>query len=229
MNDTSITVSDGSEMRAYVARPQGAAAKGIIVFQEAFGVNDYMRRMTDRFAAQGFLAIAPELFHRTHPGFETDYEKPRGIQEAMAALTAEGQIADATACFDWLVGEGVAKEKVVAIGFCMGGRAAYLANSAVPLAAAASFYGGGINGLLDRASSLGAPQLLAWGGADAHIPAEETRAVADALKAAGKPFVEATFSEAGHGFACDARASYHAPSAREALALTDAFFAEHLA
>ncbi|HEY4523190.1 MAG TPA: dienelactone hydrolase family protein [Candidatus Paceibacterota bacterium] len=242
MNDTILTVSDGTQMGAYVARPASSAAHGIIVLQEAFGVNDYIRRMTDRFAAQGYLAIAPELFHRTAPGFEADYETreaagPEGsrgsVAEAMGALTAEGQIADAQAAYDWLLAElnpdgHLVSIKVVAIGFCMGGRAAYLANSALPLAASVSFYGGGIATLLDRAAALHGPQLLVWGGADAHIPPEQTRAIADALAVAGKPYVEATWSEAGHGFACDARSSYHAPSAHQALALADAFFVENL-
>jgi carboxymethylenebutenolidase len=253
MNDLTLTVSDGTTMGVYVARPAKPAGlglsampaqAGIIVFQEAFGVNDYIRRMADRFAGAGdralseevtrpagrgrYLAIAPELFHRTAPGFEADYEERKGVAEAMGALTVEGQIADAKAAYDWLVSEGVPKDKIVAIGFCMGGRAAYLANSALPLAASVSFYGGGINALLDRASSLHGPQLLIWGGADAHILPEHRRAVAEALTAAEKPFVEAVWSKAPHGFACDARSSYHAPSAREALALADAFLAENL-
>ncbi len=229
MNSQTLDVNDGTQMQAYVARPTTAPTMGIMVLQEAFGVNDYIRRMTDRYAAQGYLAIAPELFHRTAPGFEADYEKREGVAEAMGALTVEGQLADAQAAYDWLIEQGIPKDKVVVIGFCMGGRAAYLANSALPLAASASFYGGGIAALLDRAASLHGPQLLVWGGADAHILPEHTRAIADALGAAGKAYVEATFSEAGHGFACDARSAYHAPSAREALALADAFFTEHLA
>src|SRR3990167_9254434 len=115
-----IEVADGTQMGTYVARPQGAPTRGVIVFQEAFGVNDYIRRMADRFvgppAGGGYLAVAPELFHRTAPGFEADYETreaagPQGsrgsVAEAMGALTAEGQIADAQAAYDWLVGQGV--------------------------------------------------------------------------------------------------------------------------
>lgn len=184
--------------------------------------------MADRFAAQGYLAIAPELFHRTHPGLDADYEKREGVAEAMGALTVEGQVADCTAAYDWLLSQKVPGKKVAAIGFCMGGRAAYLANSALPLAASASFYGGGIAALLDRVPALHGSQLLVWGGKDGHIPPEQTRAIADALTGAGKPYVEATWSEAGHGFACDARSSYHAPSARQALALTETFFSENL-
>lgn len=225
-NDTTITVADGTTMRAYAAR--GGTERGIIVLQEAFGVNDYMRRVADRFAAMGYLAVAPELFHRTNPGFDADYVKKEGVSEAMGALSVDGQIADMRAAYDWLRAESVPEGQIAAIGFCMGGRAAYLANTALPLAASASFYGGGISALLDRANSMHGAQLLIWGGEDAHIPPEQTRAVADALREAKKSFVEATFSSAGHGFACDARASYHAPSARQAWALTDAFFAEHL-
>src|SRR3989344_7887685 len=133
MNDTILTVSEGTQRGAYVARPASSAAHGIIVLQESFGVNDCIRRMTDRFAAQGYLAIAPEFFHRTAPGFEADYETreaagPEGsrgsVAEAMGALTEEGQVADARAAYDWLVSWGVPQDKVAAIGFCMGGRAA---------------------------------------------------------------------------------------------------------
>ncbi len=229
MNDTLIDVGDGTKMNAYVAWSDQPPEKGLILLQEAFGVNDYIRRTADRFALEGFLTIAPELFHRTHPNFEADYEKREGVAEAMGAVTDEGLTTDLRAAYDWLVSQQVPKEKIAVMGFCMGGRAAFLANATLPLAASVSFYGGGIAPtLLGRSGELHGPQLLVWGGADAHILPEHARAVADALRTAGKPFVEATFSEAGHGFACDARSSYHAPSAREALALTDAFFAEHL-
>jgi len=229
MNDTLLEVSDGTTMNAYVAWSGQPPEKGLIVLQEAFGVNDYIRRMADRFAELGYLAIAPELFHRTHPGFDADYEKREGVAEAMGSVTDAGLITDLKAAYDWLVKESVPEGQIATIGFCMGGRAAYLANATLPLAAAVSFYGGNIvPALLGRAGDLHAPQLFVWGGADAHILSEHRHVVADALTVADKPFVEATFSEAGHGFACDARSSYHAPSAREAFALTDTFLANHL-
>ena len=229
MNDTTLNVSDGTEMHAYAAQPVLPAAKGIIVLQEAFGVNEYIRRITKRFASQGYLAIAPELFHRTAPGFDADYEKMEGVMEQLQALTDDGISADLKAAFDWLVQAGIPENNIAVIGFCMGGRASFLANVILPIAAAVSFYGGGIaQTLLSRTSELHAPQLLIWGGKDTHIVPEHTRAIAEALTAAGKSFVEKTFPEGGHGFACDARASYHEPSAHEAWALADAFLAEHL-
>jgi len=224
-----LIVADGTQMNAYAVRPAAAPEKGIIVLQEAFGVNDYVKRIAQRFAEQGYLAIAPELFHRTAPGFDADYVKKEGVMEQMGALTDDGLANDMKAVFDWLVAQGIPKDKIAVIGFCMGGRAAYLANAMLPVAASVSFYGGGIAPtLLVRAGKLHGPQLLIWGGKDAHIPPEQTQAVADALTAAGKSFVERTFPEGGHGFACDARDSYHEPSARAAWALTDEFLKNNI-
>lgn len=230
MDTITLTASDKTNVPAHAARPKGKATKGIIVIQEAFGVNEYIKRMAARFAPQGFLAIAPELFHRSAPaGFTGSYTDFQGVTPHMQALTDEGILADVTAARDWLVKEGIPENRIAIIGFCMGGRTSFLANAALPFAAAVSFYGGGIaQTLLPRAGELRAPQLLIWGGKDTHILAEHRHAVADALTAADKSFVEAMFSEAGHGFACDARDAYHQPSADLAWALADAFLAQHL-
>ena len=103
----------------------------------------------------------------------------------------------------------------------MGGKASFIANSIVALRAAVSFYGGGIApGLLDRAAKLQAPSLFIWGGMDKHIPPEQRRAVADALSAEKKIYVNTEFSRADHGFFCDERAAYEPHSAKQAWALT---------
>lgn len=229
LEKVSLAVADGTRMALYVARPKGRAEHGMLVFQEAFGVNDYIRRIAERFAEQGYLAVAPELFHRSGPGFEGSYTDYAGVRSHMEALTDEGLTADTRAAFDWLVEQGVPTEGIASVGFCMGGRASFLANATLPLAAAISFYGGGIaQTLLDRTEKLSGPTLLLWGGQDTHVTAEHARAVHDALVQAHKPFVDATFSEADHGFACDARASYHEPSAKIAWALVDAFLAQYV-
>jgi carboxymethylenebutenolidase len=236
METITIKVSDGSEMRAYAARPEKAAGpdesprKGIIVIQEAFGVNDYIKRMGARFTGQGYLAVVPEMFHRSAAaGQEFSYTDYPAVQPQMAALTLEGQLADMQACFDWLVSQGVPKDKIVVLGFCMGGRASFLANSAMPLAAAVSFYGGGLDTMLDRIPALHGPQLMMWGGKDDHIPPEKYRPVVDALQAAGKPFVNVVFSEAGHAFTRDVDPThFHESSAKEAWALVDQFLADNV-
>jgi carboxymethylenebutenolidase len=216
-----LTVSDGTKLQAYAALPSGAEPRpGVLVLQEAFGVNAHIRDVTERLAREGYAAIAPELFHRTTPaGWEGSYADFPAVMPHYQALTSAGLLADMKAAHTWLTGAGGAKD-VCAIGFCLGGRASYLANSALKLKAAVSFYGGGIvPSLLDLAPKMGAPILLVWGGLDKHIPPEQVAAVSKALRDAGKPYVEAVFSAADHGFNCDARASYHAPSAAQAWAL----------
>ncbi|HEY9167620.1 MAG TPA: dienelactone hydrolase family protein [Candidatus Kryptonia bacterium] len=218
-----LKVSDGTTMAAYVARPGGSGKHpGIMVFQEAFGVNAYIRDVADRLATEGFTAIAPELFHRTGPGFEGSYTDFATTQVHTTKLTNEGLAADINAAYDWLTKDTLTdSQNVSSIGFCMGGRVSFLADSVVPLKAAVSFYGGGIaQGLLDRAKNLHGPILLFWGGLDKHILPEHTRAVEDALRAAGKEFGNITFSYADHGFFCDQRASYNEKASKQAWAMT---------
>lgn len=226
-----LHVDNAPDMDAFTVRAgAGTRRPGIVVFQEAFGVNDHIRDVASRFAALGFVAVAPELYHRTGARVEGDYGDFKALGPHFNALTNEGMVADIRAAFAWLVAQpDVDPARIAAVGYCLGGRAAYLANAAVPLAASVSYYGGGIApGLLDRAPKLDGPQLFFWAGKDARILPEHHRAVADALHAANKPFVNVEFSEADHGFFCDQRASYHAPSARQSWALTLQFLRDHL-
>src|SRR5256885_17134301 len=101
-----LAVDDGTSMRAYVAKPQGAPARGLLVFQEAFGVNAHIRDLAERFAAQGFLAIAPELFHRTAPGFDCAYSEFAKAMPQLEAVTEQGLDADARAAHAWLDAAG---------------------------------------------------------------------------------------------------------------------------
>ncbi len=222
----SLQVSDGTSMHAYIARPpEDGKFPGMIVLQEAFGVNAHIRDVTERFAREGYVAIAPELFHRTAPGFEARYEEFPSAMPHLQALTEAGQSADIRAAYDWLRGQPqVTPDRIASVGFCMGGRASFLACATVPLQASVSFYGGGIaQGLLHRTAEMHAPILLFWGGLDKHILAEHRHAVVDALTKAGKQFVNVLVSYADHGFFCDARASYNAAAASLAWALTKQF------
>ncbi len=205
------------------------------MFQEAFGVNVHIRDVTDRFAREGFLALAPELFHRTAPGFEGAYNNFESVMPHIRALKDADLEADIRASYSWVLeNQEKAGAPVACVGFCMGGRVSFLTNSILPVNAAVSFYGGGIApnplgpGLLGRAGNLHAPQLLFWGGLDKHLGPEQTQAVAEALRKAGKPFVNVDFSDADHGFFCDARPSYNPAAARQAWALTNAFLNCHL-
>jgi carboxymethylenebutenolidase len=219
-----LKVADSGPMSAYVARPAGAGPyPGLMVFQEAFGVNSHIRNVTERFAAQGYVAIAPELFHRTAPaGLEGDYKDFPSVMPHYQAVTNETADADVQASYEWLRSNSQVKSaEISCVGFCLGGRIAFLANSVVPLRKAVSFYGGGIApGLLDRAAKLHGQALLLWGGLDKHITPEHRKAVTDALDAERKAYVNVVFSNADHAFFCDERGAYEPNAARQAWALT---------
>jgi carboxymethylenebutenolidase len=217
-------VPGSTKMPAYVARPAtGGPHPGLIVFQEAFGVNGHIRKVTERFAEQGYVAIAPELFHRTAPpGFEGSYNDFPSIMPHYQAVTAEAAEADARTTYDWLrQNSHVKADQISSVGFCMGGRVSFIANSALPLRSAVSFYGGGIApGRPDRAEKQHGPLLLVWGELDKHITPEHREALTEALRAQQKVYVNVEFSHADHGFFCDERPAYEPRSARQAWALT---------
>jgi carboxymethylenebutenolidase len=218
-----LETADGP-MHAYVARPRGdQPCPGIVVFQEAYGVNAHIREVTERLARLGFVAIAPELFHRTAGGFESAYGDFAAVRPHYEAVSPAGIADDARAAHRWLE-EHADPLRTAIIGFCMGGRAAYVANAHLPFKAAIAFYGGGIApDLLDLAAEQHAPILMFWGGKDTNIPPEKYRGIADALTAASIPHEQVVFSQAGHGFFCDARESYDAGAAAQAWELTKAF------
>ncbi|SRR5579875_3914757 len=226
-----LSVNDGTQMRAYVARPDGKPRAGLIVFQEIFGINSHIRDVTERFGRQGYLAIAPELFHRSGPGFESGYTDMGPGFAHMQQLTDAGLEADIRAAHQWLSDAG--ESKICSTGYCMGGRVSTMAAITAPLACAVSYYGGGIApnqmnpGLLDRLKDLKAPMLFFWGGLDSHIPQESVQKVTAALTAAQKNYTNVVFSFADHGFFCDQRASYNPQAAALAWPLTLAFFETH--
>jgi len=228
--NVTLQVVEGTAMNAFVATPaEVGKLPGLLVFQEAFGVNPHIRDVTQRFAKQGYVAISPELFHRSGPGFEGIYNNFPACMPHMQALTPDGLISDVKAAFDWLQkSPRVLPNCTASVGFCMGGRVSFLANSAVPLKAAISFYGGGIApALLPRAPQIHAPMLFFWGALDSHIPADQIRSVIEAMKEAKKTYVTVEFSDADHGFFCDARASYKETAAKQAWDLSLRFLATY--
>jgi carboxymethylenebutenolidase len=229
-----LAVADGTSMRAYVSRPSDTPKAGLIVFQEAFGVNSHIRDVADRFAGEGYLTIAPEMFHRTAPGLEAGYTDFGAVMPHMQALTDPTLEADIRAAWDWLRnGSGFPGLSISAIGYCMGGRCACQAAIILPIACGISYYGGGIApspffpSLIDRVKDLQAPVLFFWGGLDQHIGPDQVQIVNNALREARKPHINVEFSFADHGFFCDARASYNAEAAAEAWAMTLAFLNQH--
>ena len=226
-----LAVGDGTSMNAFVARPaENGPFPSLLVFQEAFGVNGHIRDVAQRLAREGYVAIAPEIYHRTGVGVEIPYNDFASGMPHMKALTEKGLSDDVYAAFGWLRDSShVQPARIGSIGFCMGGRISFLANAIVPLRASISFYGGGMAPtLLPRAPQLHAPMLFFWGGLDKHIPPDQIRSVVDAVKAAGKPYINVEISDADHGFFCDVRPTFNPAAAAEAWSLSLSFLQTHV-
>jgi carboxymethylenebutenolidase len=161
-----LSVSDNTTMQAYTLVPEGKGPfPAMIVFQEAFGVNGHIKDICRRFTELGYLTIAPELFHRSAPaGIEIAYTDFPSVVPHLQATSAAKIGYDAQATYDWLMKQdNVKHDSIACIGFCMGGRASFIANTLFPVKAAISFYGGAIAPeLIQKAASLHAPQLFFW-------------------------------------------------------------------
>jgi carboxymethylenebutenolidase len=214
----SLTSSDGFELSAYRAEPEGTARGGVVVVQEIFGVNSHIRSVADRYAAAGYLAIAPAIFDRERPGIELGYT-PEDIETgrsiAMGGLDFDKVVAD-------VAGAGAAAReagKVGVVGYCYGGRvtAAAAIQSPDVFDAASSYYGGGIVGLIDNAPAV--PMIMHFGERDHAIPMEDVEKVTAAW-----PEVKVYVYDAEHGFNCDQRGSFSAVPAAIAQARTFRFF-----
>ncbi len=223
-----LSVADGSTMRAWLAHPPANQMRaGLMLFQEAFGVNSHIRSVADRLAREGYLAIAPEIYHRFAPGFEGDYKDAATAMTYARLLAPEELEQDIRATHAVLQQQAV--DKIVSVGYCMGGRVSFLANVTVPVKAAVSYYGGGLQNILDRAPQASAPMLFFWGEQDQHITGEIRQQVAQGMTQSPHPSVQVTFSDAGHGFFCDQRGSYNPGAAQLSWELMLAFFRQHLA
>jgi carboxymethylenebutenolidase len=225
-NYISLKIADSGTMAAYTALPETltSSTPAIIVLHEAFGVNHHIRNIAERFAAEGYVAIAPELFHRTAPEkMEGSYENVPAMMPHYNALTNEGLSADLQAAYQWLTEQKVNTGAIFSVGYCLGGKVSFLANAILPLKAGISYYGGGVDQLASQAANLHGRHLFFWGGKDQHIKNENINTIIQAVESAGKDYVNVKFSYADHGFNCDERASYNETAAKEAWALTLAF------
>ncbi len=231
----------GEGMAAFVARPDAAGVRpAVIVFMEVFGVNSHIRDVTERVAREGYVAIAPDFFHRTGPGLELGYgeaDMQEGIGHLMK-LQADQMIADARATLAYARSrDDVAGDRIGCMGFCIGGHMTYLTACETDVKAAASYYGGGI---ATEPGPGGAPSTVSrtpgitgriccyFGGQDAMIPMDQVETIRKALEDAGARHEIHVYPEADHGFHCDQRATYHEASARDAWGHTLRLFREEL-
>jgi len=211
----------------------------VIVLQEAFGVNAHMKRVCQRVAEAGYAAFAPELFHRTGAGLEFGYDEFPKIKPIMGALTNNQILEDLQVTHRHIIQlPYYDPSRIASWGFCMGGWASMLAACNLPLAAAISYYGGGMvnprpgigfTPLLDQFNAIRCPLLLVYGGQDSSIPPDDIQAVQAKLTALGKNHEVEIYPNAGHGFFCEDRAAYHRASAEESWVRSTTWLAAKLA
>ncbi len=215
-----LTPSDGHTLGAYRADPSGTPRGSVLVIQEIFGVNAHIRSVCDGYAKDGYVAIAPALFDRVERGIELGYEPP-DVQQGVGfvgRLKPGDTLRDLQATADELLKSG----KVGVVGYCYGGLLTWVAAAKLDgIACASSYYGGGIPAQAALVPRV--PTILHFGENDTHIPMRDV----DKIRAA-HPDLPIHVYAAGHGFSCDARASYHAESAKLARERTLALFASHL-
>jgi carboxymethylenebutenolidase len=219
--------SGKTTLDAYLATPtESGRWPGIIVLQEVFGVNTYIRAVTERLASLGYVAIAPALFDRQAPGFEVGYtpaELELGRSYA-GKTTAPELLADIQGCVEYLKSLPQVTSKFGCIGFCFGGHVAYLAATLPEIAATASFYGsritsftpGGGEPTVSQTGSIAGTIYMFFGMDDASIPPEQIAEIDTALTQHQVPHQIWQYPNAGHGFACDLRASYHPTATADA-------------
>jgi carboxymethylenebutenolidase len=220
----------GGSMPCFVARPPGdGAAPAVLVIQEAFGLNQHIKDVTGRIAAEGYVVLAPDLYYRGGKGRTVGYaELPEAIA-LMQSLKDPEVVADVSATIAWLERQPfVRRDRIGITGFCMGGRVSYLAACELPgtLRAAVPFYGGGIP--IDKTPTLGCPVLAFFGDKDPWIPLDTVEELKRAAQRSGKSVEVVVYPGADHGFFCDERASYQAEAARDAWERLKRFFATHL-
>jgi carboxymethylenebutenolidase len=215
-----LKAKDGFSFGAYRADPEGKPRGGIVVIQEIFGVNHHIRDVADRYAALGYVAIAPHVFDRAEKDFETGYDQP-GMEKGRAArgkIKTEDLLLDTQAAIDAVKSAG----KVGIVGYCMGGSVAFLAATRLEgISAAVGYYGGQIAASADEKPRV--PTMLHFGDQDQSIPMTDVEKIKKA-----QPGLPIFVYKAGHGFNCDERASFSPFAAQVAACRSQEFFQKNV-
>lgn len=220
-----LAAADGFQSSAYVAEPAGTPRGAIVVLQEIFGVNSHIRGVADRYAAAGYLAIAPATFDRVARDVQLGYgpddvKAGAALKAQVEALPAPGVLRDIQAAVDQAARAG----RVGIVGYCWGGLLAWRAAALVQgLSAAVAYYGGGMTVGAEAARRPAVPTMAHFGEQDAHIGVDTVKAFEQA-----HPEVEVHLYAANHGFNCEQRGAYDANAAAAALERSLYHFGKHL-
>jgi carboxymethylenebutenolidase len=222
MAEDILLKSKAGDIAAYLATPKGTAKGGIVVIQEIFGVNHHVKAVTDKFAADGYLALAPRYFDHIKKNIELGYT-PDTIAEGRGYVMTPGftdkAVEDTEAAIAELKKRGA--RKVGVVGFCWGGTITWLSATRLKPDAAVAYYGGGIHGTKNEKATV--PTQMHFGDKDMHIPmahVNELRQLHSNVEVFDYP--------ADHGFHCDERGSYDAAASKKAMERTMALFAKHV-
>ena len=215
-----LSAADGHTIAAYIAEPAGKPRGAVVVIQEIFGVNSHIKSVADGYAADGYRVVAPAMFDRAQRGYDTGYAQDE-IQAGIAVMQKldwKQTMLDVDAA----VAEAKKAGKVGIVGYCWGGTVAWLAAArSEGLACSAPYYGGGMPGFIGDKPRI--PVMCNFGEKDQSPTLEQAKQIA-----AAHPSITAHYYPAGHGFNCDQRGSYDAPSAKLARERTLAFFRQHI-
>ena len=179
-----LTAEDGHEFDAYLAMPEGTSKGGVVVIQEIFGVNKVMRDICDDYAARGYVAICPDLFWRIEPGIDiTDQseEEWKKAFELFQAFDVDKGVEDLKATLAFLRDYDGCSGKIGAVGYCLGGKLAYLLAARSDVDASVGYYGVGIEDMLGEAKQISAPLMLHIAEEDQFVPKDAQQQVHAAL------------------------------------------------
>jgi len=231
MTDVTIRAADGGSFSAYLATPKSGKGPGIVLIQEIFGVNKVMRDLADGFAAQGYTVMCPDLFWRQEPGIQITDKTQEEWNKAFSlyqGFNVEKGVDDLKATLAALRKHPACTGKVGSVGYCLGGKLAYLMGTRTDADANVGYYGVGIQDSLGEAKNLKKPLLLHVAAKDQFVPPEAQAKVKDALK--GNALVAIyTYNEQDHAFARVGGAHYDKAAADQANGRTAEFFKKNLA
>lgn len=234
-NELQLSTPDGA-MRAYEAAPPDPRG-AVIVVPEAYGLNEHIEAVANRYADAGFHALGIDVFHRSGGGTAAYDDDFKAVMALSVGLDDEGFLADLDAAIAHLTSRGIDVSRQGVVGYCIGGRFSFLAALRRPLGAAISYYGGGIvqqgafralPAILDEVPSLRVAWLGFFGDLDPSIPSDDVATLRKALADIDVDVEIVQYPDATHGFNCEARSAYHAEASADAFDRAVAWLTLHL-
>jgi len=231
MTDITIRAADGGSFSAYQATPKSGKGPGVVLIQEIFGVNKVMRDIADRLAGQGYAVLSPDLFWRQQPGIQitdkTEAEWARAFELYKGFNEAKG-VDDLKATLAHLRKLPACTGKVGSVGYCLGGKLAYLMATRSDADCSVGYYGVGIEGALEEAKNIRKPLLLHIAAKDQYCPPEAQAKIQASLKGNAHVAIH-VYPGMDHAFARPGGQHYDKASADLANSRTAEFFRKNLA